>query len=194
MKSLMERLDRLHQTFAGLVLAALLGGLAYGGEQIGLNVILYFVLLLALRAKFWYDDDQYLEDVKDGNLPGGVPFIVGYILGIVSWIIWLFAGFYVKNIELSSLIMIFALVPSTFWIVAAMVKEGAYAEQIPWFFFNVFYGLGFYLLHARSAQWNPFTANLELFTSLIIGFMIIIFFIDLSLTRILEQKRISTTD
>lgn len=145
--------------------------------------------MMALRIKFWVDDEAYFEDVEKGKLEGGVPFYFGFLLGILSWVIWLFAGFYIKDIELSSLIMAATLTPSTFWIVATMVRKGAYEEQILWLFFNVFYVIGFILVFFTRASWNPFLQTPDKYIAVVLVLLILLFFLDLIATRILEQRR-----
>lgn len=185
----MTRTDLVHRAFAGFTLIAVLSGLNIEEEEISLNIILFIALLVALRVKFWFDDESYFEEVNSGKQPGGLPFGFGFVMALISWFIWIGAGYQVKNIELSSLLMIFVLLPSTIWIIAAMVKQGAYAEQIPWLFFNAFYALGFYLIYSRESDWNIFKDNLDTYTLSAIIFLLVVFFFDLVATRILEQKR-----
>ncbi|HEV7746733.1 MAG TPA: hypothetical protein VGO56_17180, partial [Pyrinomonadaceae bacterium] len=132
------------------------GGLAFGPAPIDLNVILMTVLLLALRAKFWVDDEAYFEDVKTKKLPGGLPFWFGIGFAFGSWIVWCFASLYVKNIERAGILMVVVFGLSTAWIVATMVSKGAYKEQVPWLFLNVLYIVGFCLLYAGRGDWNPY--------------------------------------
>jgi len=185
----MERINQLHRALAALNLGSGFAGLAIGSTPIGLNVILMTVLLLILRAKFWFDDEAYFEDVAAGKLPRGFSFAVGVIIAVGSWIVWTFAGFYIKDIEIASLLMVGVFVLSTFWIVAAMVVRGAYAEQVPWLFFNVLYACGFFLLFMRQRPWNPFQDRLEGYTTSILVVLVLLFAIDLGVTRILEARR-----
>ena len=158
-------------------------------NNITLNVILLFFLVLALRVKFWVDDEAYFDDVEKGKQEGGLPFYIGFALGIASWIVWLFVGFYIKNLEVSAGLMSAALIPSTFWIVATMVRKGAYDEQVPWLFFNVFYVLGFALIFLGRRSWNPYAGTIERYYATTLILLIILFFLDLVVTRLLEQKR-----
>ena len=189
----MSRIHLLHRAFVTLNIGAALTGFGRDNfSKISLNVVLLLLLMLALRIKFWVDDEAYFEDVEKGRLEAGAPFYVGFALGIVSWIIWLFAGFFSKEIETASLLMFAVLAPSTFWIVTTMVRTGAYAEQVPWLFFNVFYMVGFYLIASASAGWNPYSQSAEKFTTAVLALLIVLFFLDLIVTRILEQRRRST--
>jgi len=185
----MNRFEQIHRCFATLNIATVLAGLAYGPAPITLNVILLTVLMILIRAKFWLDDEAYLEDVKAQKLPGGLPFSFGVFIAVISWIVWLFAALFIKNIELSSLLMLLVFLFSTFSIVAAMVSKGAYAEQVPWLFFNVLYGLSFFLLWARQATWNPFNSSPIVFATVVLLLLFGIFISDLTVTRILEQRR-----
>lgn len=185
----MERLHQIHRAFAALNLGAGFAGLAFRDTPIDLNIILLAVLFVMLRAKFWYDDEAYLEDVGRGVLPGGLPFGFGMFLAVASWIAWAFAGFYIKDLGLCALLMVVVFGISTLWVVAAMVKRGAYAEQVPWLFFNAFYALAFYLIHARGEAWNPFAEHADRFATAVLVLLFAVFFADLGITRILEQRR-----
>jgi hypothetical protein len=185
----MERLHQIHRAFAGGNLLAAFGGLAYKETPIDLSVILLVVFLILLRAKFWYEDEAYLEDVAKGTLPGGLPFAFGMFMAVLSWIAWAFAGFFVKDIELCSKIMLIVLGLSTAWMVAAIVKRGSYVEQIPWLFFNCLYFLSFALLSSRAGWADEVGVNINSFT---VNAIICIYFVlvpDFALTRVLEQKR-----
>ena len=184
-----ERHHQIHRAFAALNIGAAFAGLAFRDTAIDLNIILLSVLFVLLRAKFWFDDEAYLEDVGRDILPGGLPFGFGMLLAVISWILWAFAGFFIKDVELCSLLMVSVFVVSTFWIVAAMVKRGAYAEQVPWLFFNCLYALGFALIYWRSQAWNPFHDRQSGFTTTVIVLLFLLFLADLGVTRILEQKR-----
>jgi hypothetical protein len=185
----MERMKVIHRAFAGGNVLAVFGGLAYGNRSIDLNVILLCVVFTLLRLKIWFDDEAYLSDVETGVLPGGLSYGFGMLLAITSWILWGFAGIFIKDVELASLILLSIVFVSTFWIVAAMVKRGAYAEQIPWLFFNILYGLFFSLIYWRNETWNIFRGHLGGFTTGVIASLIVTFLMDFSITRILEQKR-----
>lgn len=186
----MKRIHLLHRLFVGLNVGAMLTGLGRNNfSGITLNVILLFLLMLGLRVKFWVDDEAYFEDVENRRLYRDAPFYVGFALAILSWLIWLFAGFYLKDIATSSLLMVATLVPSTFWIVATMVQRGAYDEQVPWLCFNVFYIAGFLLVFSSRLSWNPYSQNPAIFVSIALIVLIVIFCLDLIFTRILEQKR-----
>jgi hypothetical protein len=186
----MSRITLLHRAFATFNLGAMMTGLGRDNfSNITLNVILLFFLILAMRVKFWVDDEAYFDDVEKGKLEGGLPFYCGFALAMASWIVWLFAGFYIKNLEVSALLMSAALIPSTFWIVATMVRKGAYAEQVPWLFFNVFYVLGFALIFVGRRSWNPYATSLGRYYTTILILLIILFFLDLIATRVLEQRR-----
>jgi hypothetical protein len=189
MSTNVERYHQIHRAFAAMNIGSAFAGLAFRDTGIELNTILLAVLFVMIRAKFWFDDEAYLEDVGHDALPGGLPFSFGMLLAVASWILWAFAGFYIKDIELCSLLMLSVFVVSTFWIVAAMVKRGAYAEQVPWLFFNCLYALGFALIYFRSQSWNPFHDRQIGFTTSIIVLLFLVFLTDLGVTRILEQKR-----
>ncbi|OGB23627.1 MAG: hypothetical protein A3I66_24245 [Burkholderiales bacterium RIFCSPLOWO2_02_FULL_57_36] len=186
----MNRIHLLHRTFVTLNIGAMITGIGRDNfADISLNIILLFFLMLALRIKFWIDDEAYFEDVEKEKLEGGAPFYVGFALAILSWAIWLFAGFFIKNIELSALLMVATLTPSTFWIVATMVRKGAYTEQILWLFFNVFYVVGFTLLFFARADWNPFSQTPDKYIAVVLAQLILLFFLDLIVTRIIELRR-----
>lgn len=185
----MDRYKQVHLLFFGLVPATVFGGLAYKDIPIDLNVILLALLIIALRTKFYLDDEAYFHDVEFGELPGGLPFVFGLATAVGSWVLWVFAAFFVKDIERSSLLMLLALVPSTVWIVAAMVKRGAYAEQVPWLCFNVFYGVGFYLIAFRGAVWNPFSSSPSAFALAVLLALLLVFLFDFILSRLLEHNR-----
>lgn len=184
-----QRIQQVHRAFAALNIGAAFAGLSFGTAPIDLNIILLTVLFMLLRAKFWFDDEAYLDDVGRGELPEGLPFSFGMLLAVMSWIAWGFAGFYIKDLELFGLLMVVVFTISTFWIVAAMVKRGAYAEQVPWLFFNCLYILGFVLIHWRSQSWNPFNDRPSGFTTSVLVLLFLLFLTDLGVTRILEQKR-----
>ncbi|MFZ1008152.1 MAG: hypothetical protein WAN65_15030 [Candidatus Sulfotelmatobacter sp.] len=186
----MDRTKLIHRAFVALNLGALMTGLGRDNfSGITLNVLLLFFLMLALRVKFWADDEAYFEDVEKGKLEEGLPFYFGFALAMASWIVWLFAGFWVKHLETSSLLMSLALIPSTFWIVATMVSKGAYDEQVPWLFFNVFYVLGFALIFVGRSSWNPYSSAPDKYFTTILILLIVLFFLDLIATRIIEQRR-----
>jgi hypothetical protein len=184
-----ERYHQIHRAFAALNIGAAFAGLTFRDTAIELNIILLAVLFVMIRAKFWFDDEAYLEDVGREVHPGGLPFGFGMLLAVISWILWAFAGFYIKDIELCALLMVSVFVVSMLWIVAAMVKRGAYAEQVPWLFFNCLYALGFALIYWRSEPWNPFQHQQGGFTTSVIVLLFLLFLADLSVTRVLEQKR-----
>jgi hypothetical protein len=186
----MNRIRLLHRAFVGLNFGAMGTGLSRDNfSNITLNVIVLFFLILVMLVKFWMDDEAYFDDVESGKLEGGLPFYCGFALAMASWIIWLFAGFYIKNLEVSCLLMSAALIPSTLWIVATMVRKGAYAEQVPWLFFNVVYVLGFALIFVGRRSWNPYASSLDRNYTTILILLILLFFLDLIATRVLEQKR-----
>jgi hypothetical protein len=185
----MDRYRQVHILFLGLVPAAIIGGFTYGSLPIGLNVFLLAFFLIALRAKFYVDDEAYFADVDSGELPGGIPFVFGIVVALISWLLWVFAGFYVKDIERSSILMILTMIPSTVWIVAAMVKRGAYAEQVPWLFFNLFYIGGFFLLATRTESWNPFHSHIEAYTTAVLASLVLVFLLDFVASRVLENTR-----
>lgn len=185
-----ERINQLHRGFAALHLAGIFTGLAFRENiPIDLNVILLSILLISIRTKFWFDDEAYFEDVETGVRPGGLSFGFGVILAIISWIVWGFAALYIKEIEFVAILMVIIFLISTFWIVASMIEKGAYAEQIPWLAFNVFYELGFFLIFSRKQSWNPFNNSFDNYTTGVIVVLIIVFLIDFGVTRILEQRR-----
>jgi hypothetical protein len=185
-----ERHHQIHRGFATLHLAMVFAGLTFrDNPPIDLNIILLAVLFLMIRAKFWFDDEAYLEDVASGKHPGGLAFSFGMLLAFLSWIAWCFAGLYIKDIETSSLIFVLIFALSTFWIIAAIVMRGAYPEQITWLFFNCLYGLGFLLIYWRGRQWNPFHAQQSTFTTCVLVLLLALFIADLGITRILELKR-----
>jgi hypothetical protein len=186
----MSRITVIHRAFAAFNLAAYTSGLGRENfSKITLNVVLLFALTLAMRVKFWADDEAYFEDVENGKLEGGIPFYFGFGLGLVSWTIWLFAAYNIKNIELSAFLMFWALIPSTFWIVATMIRKGAYEEQVPWLFFNVFYTLGFFLIYVGRRPWNPYSSSPDRYFTFSLILLIGLFFLDLVGTRIIEQRR-----
>jgi hypothetical protein len=164
--SLMNRTQILHRALAFGNVALVFTGLALGGRSgITLNVILFLFVVLVLRIKFWLDDERYLEDVTTGKLPGGTPYYFGMCVAGISWLVWYLVGFFIKDIELSALLMAIVIGLSTVWIIAAMVSKGAYSEQVPWLFFNCFYILGFLLIEFRDRSWNPFNAHPDGFTT-----------------------------
>jgi uncharacterized membrane protein YfcA len=185
----MDRYKQIHILFLGLVPAAILGGFTYKESAIDLNVILLALLLIAMRAKFFIDDEAYFHDVQRKELPGGTPYMFGLVVAVLSWVLWVFAGFFIKDVERASLLMILTLVPSTIWIVAAMVKRGAYAEQVPWLFFNLLYGTGFALIAFRKADWNPFQDQADIFTTVVLMALIVVFLFDFVASRLLESGR-----
>jgi hypothetical protein len=188
----MSRTVFLNRAVLGGNITVAFAGLAFGGSQgVTLSVIVFLFLLIALRVKFWYDDEQYFEEVKSGRHDGGIPFFFGATLAVASWIVWMFAALFVKQVDLSALLMAIVMGISTFWIVAAMVKRGAYIEQIPWLFFNAIYVLGFLLIWFREAHWNPFRETFEVFTIVVTACLLLVFLLDLATTRILEQKRLA---
>lgn len=189
----MSRTVFLNRAVLGGNITLAFAGLALGGDSgITLNVIVFLFLLVCLRVKFWYDDEQYFEEVNSGKHAGGIPFFFGAMFAVVSWVVWMFAAFFIKKTDLSALLMAIAIGVSTLWIVAAMVKRGAYSEQIPWLFFNAFYVLGFLLIWLREAEWNPFRQTAETYTLVVIVSLIVVFLLDLITTRILEQKRLAS--
>jgi len=185
----MDRYKQIHILFLGLVPAAVIGGFTYGNLPIELNVIILALLLIVMRAKFFIDDVAYFIDVQDGELPGGMPYVFGVVMAFMSWVLWVFAGFFVKDIEHASLLMVCALIPSTVWIVAAMVKRGAYAEQVPWLFFNIFYVAGFFLVCSRHSGWNPFRNHVDVFTTIVLVIIVFMFLFDFIASRVLESGR-----
>jgi hypothetical protein len=186
----MNRVQILHRAIAAGNLAVVLSGLGLGGKtDITLNVLLLLFIEMMIRIKFWVDDEQYFDDVREGKLPGGLPYQLGIGLAVLSWLVWYLAGFFIKDVELSSLVMVLVMALSTLWIVAAAIKEKTYAEQVPWLFFNAFYALGFLLLSFRSGRWNPFESHVEGFTSSVIVGLIVVFLFDLIATRIIEHQR-----
>ncbi|NOS76348.1 MAG: hypothetical protein HOP35_00220 [Nitrospira sp.] len=186
----MNRTQILHRALAAGNIAVVLTGLGLEGKKgITLNVILMFFLLLIFRIKFWVDDEQYFQDVESGKLPGGTPHVIGLVIGVFSWLVWYLAGFFIKDIALSSLLMAIVMGLSFLWIVATMVSRGAYAEQVPWLFFNAFYILGFLLLFFQDRSWNPFVERREAFTTVVLCGLGVVFLFDLVVTRLLEQRR-----
>jgi hypothetical protein len=185
-----DRIQDIHKIFFGLNIAALFTGLTLGGNiEVSLNLILLLLIMISLRVKFWLDDVAYFEDVKNDKLPGGLPFSFGFALAMVSWVIFMFAAYFVKRFEVASLLMAIFFLPSTMWIIAAMVKKGAYAEQVPWLFFNFFYAVGFTFLFARRMSWNPFVNSIDNFATGVLIILLIVFLFDLVVTRILEKHR-----
>lgn len=184
-----NRIELLHRIIFGGNIAILFAGLGRGPLPVSFDVVLFLFLLLVLRVKFWFDDEQYIADVASGRLPGGLPYSFGMGLAFLSWFFWYLAGFNVKDIELSALFMTFVMGFSTVWIVAAMVKRGAYDEEIPWLFFNAFYIGGFLLLRLRSSTWNPFIHHLEAYTAAVTVGLAGTFLMDLIVTRLLESRR-----
>lgn len=186
----MNRVQILHRAVAAGNIAVVFSGLGLGGPVgISLNVILLLFIVVLLRIKFWVDDEQYIDDVKAGRLPGGMPYYFGIGVAVLSWLVWYLVAFFLKQIPLSSLLMVVVISLSTVWIVAAMVRRGAYAEQVPWLFFNSFYILGFLLIYMRDRTWNPFAARAEKFTTFVLVGLAVVFLFDLVATRILEQRR-----
>jgi hypothetical protein len=187
-----NRVEMLHRIIFGGNIAILFAGLGRGTLPISFDVVSFLFVLLVLRVKFWFDDEQYIADVASGHLPGGLPYGFGMGLAFISWFFWYLAGFYVKDLELAALFMTCVMAFSTLWIVAAMVKRGAYQEQIPWLFFNAFYIGGFLLLHLRSSPWNPFSKHLDAYSAAVTMGLAGTFLIDLIVTRILEARRANT--
>jgi len=187
-----NRVELLHRIIFGGNIAILFAGLGRGPLPISFDVVLFLFLLLVLRVKFWFDDEQYIADVAAGRLTGGLSYAFGMCLAFLSWFFWYLAGFYVKDVELSALFMTCVMGFSTLWIVAAMVKRGAYEEQIPWLFFNAFYVGGFLLLRLRSSAWNPFLKHLDAYTAAVTVGLAGTFLMDLIVTRLLENRRAKT--
>jgi hypothetical protein len=177
-----------HRAFCGLTLALLFAALGRGDPP-DLTVCVYLVVLLAIRTKFWIDDEAYFEDASSGRVAAGLPFYFGLGFAFLSWILWCFAAFFLKSLEISALLMVFVFAVSTAWIIAAMVKAGAYKEQVLWLFFNVFYGFGFYALFGRNNAWNPFRGNTAGYTIAVCLVLFVVFLFDLISTRIIELKR-----
>ncbi|HLP53932.1 MAG TPA: hypothetical protein VK151_02850 [Fluviicola sp.] len=186
----MGRIKQLHTGIMMLHLGLIFAGFAFGDHPITFNVISYGVVLFLLRIKFWWDDEQYFLDVENGKLEGGIAFKIGVALAVISWIIWCFVFLFIRNLELSFFLMFVFFIPSTFWIVAAMAKKGAYSEQIPWLFFNIIYMAIFLLLYFRN-EVNMFD-NIEHFTTGLLAILFLTFLFDLGITRILEAKRNET--
>lgn len=162
------------------------GTLKFGSFENNLNTIILLVFLITLRAKFWYDDEQYFKDMEKVEKDKG--FYFGYILGIFSWVIWCFASISIRNIQLSALFMSIVIFISFVWIVVTLIKEGAYREQVPWLFFNFLY-ISCFLLLAFRDKINIFSMNVNAFSSFVLIVMFIILLFDISVTRILEEKR-----
>ena len=173
-------------------LAVVLSGLGIGGKSdITINVLLLLLVEMALRIKFWLDDEQYFEDVKQGQLAGGLFYKFGVGVGVLSWLVWYLAGFYIKDVHMSSLFMALVMAMSTLWIVASAMEGKTYAEQAPWLFFNMIYAFGFLLLSFRESSWNPFVAHLDGFTLSVTSGLLAVYLIDFIVTRVIEHKRTS---
>lgn len=183
----MEREHQIHRAFAALHLGLLFAGLGFSQGSLSFDTIVFGLFLFILRLKFWYDDEQYFSDIQSGKLIKTNKFYFGFLLGLISWIIWCFAFLFVKDIELSSLLMFYALLISTIWIFISMLHSAKYREQIPWIFFNIIYLVLFLIIFFRKNMFE--NSQVEYMTRAIIILQIVIFCIDLGITRILESKR-----
>jgi hypothetical protein len=186
----MKRLSLIHRfVAAGNIAAAFAGFSGSRSVSVTLNLILLVVVVVLIRAKFWIDDEQYFEDVESGKLAGGLAFRVGLGFASVSWLVWYFAAYSINDVELASLLMAIAIGVSTLWIIATIVPSGAYAEQVPWLFFNTLFIAGFLLIRLRHGSWNPFADHAEGFTTGVIIGLLVVFLFDFGVTRVLEQRR-----
>ena len=154
-------------------------GLALGGPTgISLNTILLLFVLVLLRLKFWFDDEQYIQDVLSGKLPAGKQYYAGISVAVLSWVIWNLPAFFIKNLELSGILMALVIALSTIWVLATMVHRTSYSEQIPWLIFNVFYLIGFLLIKFRGRLPTAISKHEEGFTTGVLCGLLAVFFVD----------------
>lgn len=189
----MDTYQAIYRSFAGANIFALFTGLVLGGNtDINLNMTLLIFFMISLRIKFWFDDEAYFIDVKKGKLAGGILFQLGFAVGILSWIAWMFASLYVRQFEIASLYMSIFFIPSTFWIIISMIKKGEYAEQLGWLVFNFIYILGFFFLYVVSTSRKPFAEGTDIFSTIVLILLLCVFLIDLIVTRYKYKKRHET--
>jgi len=97
-RRVMNRIQILHRAIAAGNIAVVFGGLSLGGPVgITLNVLLLLFVVILLRVKFWVDDEQYIDDVKSGKLPGGTPYHFGIGVAVLSWLLWYLGGFFIQG-------------------------------------------------------------------------------------------------
>ncbi len=104
---------------------------------------LYIGFIFVLRFKMALDDHFYFGV----TLMKRWQSVVGLFIGIVSWFIYIFAGYSLSNISDSYLLLLLAMAISTIWIVITGINSGFYKEQKIWLALNAVYmgGLGFLL-------------------------------------------------
>lgn len=176
---LIERPNRIHPAFAALHVGAASGGLIFGEPSVNLNVAILVILFTLLRVNAWFDDKAYFEDVDRERLPGGVSYGLGMFLTVASWVAWTFAGLHLKDLQLCALFLAIVFGISAFWIIAAMARHGACAEQIPCLCLNGFYSLGFLLLYSRNAMGNPGGQSSSEFETPALVLLLLLFLIDM---------------
>ncbi len=77
------------------------------------NLFAFIFLYVLLRAKITFDDHKHFRDSNQDHSPYRVS---GFLLAILSWIIWAIAGYTATNLQFSSIMLATSLVVSVIWV------------------------------------------------------------------------------
>jgi hypothetical protein len=125
--------------FVGAVVA-LIGGLAKISTAITerpLTLWLFVAFFALLRLKMFLDDHKYFGNAKTNK----VHFKIGFIIGFVSWLLWVYGAWSVPVLPDAYFLVGVAITASTIWIVVTALRIGAYREQYIWIATNALFVL-----------------------------------------------------
>lgn len=84
--------------------------------------ILFAIFYVILRAKMTFDDHRYYgSPVEDKDLPK----TIGFLLAILSWVIWSLSGYTILNLKFSAAFLAFSILISSIWIIVHLIGIGS---------------------------------------------------------------------
>lgn len=146
------------QAVSWLAFTIFVGALFFGIREISTPILdleirtyLYIFFLLILRFKIALDDHFYFGV----TLMRRWQSIFGLILGLFSWVLYIFSAYSLNGIADSYLLLLIAIGVSTMWIVATAFNSGFYKEQVIWIATNAIYMviLGFLLWNEGASSY-----------------------------------------
>ncbi len=176
----------LFQTFNNAFSVATLGALVAGIfrdttplSERPLALWLFVSFFVLLRTKIFMDDQKYFGAANTKN----THFKVGFLVGLFSWLLWIVAGYGIKDLRDAYFITGVAIGISTLWIVVVAFRSGAYREQYIWIATNAIFCLLLWAVYRRNMPSG------DLVTWVLLGGAVLLTLIDLAFSKSVPELR-----
>jgi len=132
-------------------IAAFLAGIAHSQLPLrarSASFVLFGIFLCLIRLKIFLDDHKYFQTAATRTR----HFKIGFVVGVISWILWGLAALFIGSLEDSYFLAGTAILVSSIWIAVVAIRSGAYREQYVWFGTNAAYVLLLWALYRRNGE------------------------------------------